>query len=76
MDNNFTDADVKALREFGSFIVEKAKWDLSTKDVMALNRHFAAFNAITKKVEENVLELLKIEKAPDAKEQKAEKKVK
>jgi len=73
---NFLDSDVKSLRQFGQFIVQKAEWKLSTHDAMELGKHLNAFNVITKKVEDNVLELHKIEKSPDAKEQKTEKKVK
>ena len=68
----FLTEDLQKCMAFGEFIHKHAKWELTTADAVSLNRHFAWYNSLVKKVEEHILELQKVIKAPESSEKKAE----
>lgn len=60
----FLSEDVQKAVAFGDFISKNAKWELTTGDALALNRHFIWYNSVVKKIEEHVLELQKVIEMP------------
>lgn len=68
----FLSEDVQKAKAFGEFIATKAKWDLSTGEAIALNKHFIFYNQVVQKIEDHVLELQKTyEKKEDTAPKKA-----
>jgi hypothetical protein len=63
----FLSEDVQKAQAFGEFLHKHAKWELATPDVLQLNKHFAWFNYMVTKINDHVLELQKVHKAPEDK---------
>lgn len=57
----FTDEDVKKLREFGYLLNQKAKFfDMSITDSAKLVSYLQFYNQLAQKVEDHVLEVVKV----------------
>lgn len=64
MSNHFLTEDLEKARLFGEFIFDKAKWDLKTGEAFQLQKHFAWYTALNKKIESHIFELQKVINAP------------
>lgn len=66
----FTKQDVDSLKQLGALLVAKARFsDLSIPEAVNLNRLLQAYNQITIKVEDHILEVLKV--TPEVEEEPA-----
>ena len=65
-----TEDEMKKYIEFSRFIMSKAKWELSSADVMKLTALFANYENVRKKMEANSME---VKQVVDLKEGKATK---
>jgi hypothetical protein len=64
MANHFLTEDKEKALAFGNFIAKNATWNLSTQEACDLTKHFAWFNSLVKKIEDNIFELQKVHNPP------------
>jgi hypothetical protein len=58
----FTEQDVQKMRDFGSFLLSHAKFNLSIPEAVKLNGFVGFMNQLSQKMEAHILELKSITK--------------
>ncbi|RKZ07628.1 hypothetical protein DRQ25_11080 [Candidatus Fermentibacteria bacterium] len=62
----FTTKEVAAVAEFVQLVYNKAQFsNMSAKECLAIPRHFQFMNEHIKKMDENIMELVKVSKAKE-----------
>lgn len=56
----FTEEELKFMDDFGRFLAERARFDLSIPEAVQLNRYLAQFNSVRRKVAEHISELKRV----------------
>jgi len=70
--SGFTEEDVKKLREFGYLLNQKARFDdMSISDSAKLISYLQFYNQLASKVEDHVMEVVKLHQADKAKAKKS-----
>lgn len=70
----FTEEDVKKLREFGFFLNQKAEFNhMSISDSAKLVQYLHFYNQLAQKVEDHVMEVVRVQKPAEEKPAKPKK---
>jgi hypothetical protein len=56
----FTEAEVQFLDNFGSFISQKARMELTVPEAILLNKYLIEFNRLRNKISEHVFEVRQV----------------
>jgi hypothetical protein len=56
----FVQEDKDNAVKFGKFIVDHAKMDLTVGEMLEFHKLLVAYNTIVKKIDENIMELIKV----------------
>jgi len=60
MENCFTQEDHNTFQEVVRFLIDKPRWDLTTQEVLQLNKYLGFLNGLNNKIRENILEVTKV----------------
>ena len=75
--NTFVQEDLQALVDFGKLIISRAKFsDLTVQEAVQLNKHLQSYNQVVRKVEANILEVIRVTDSDVSDEKKSPKKAK
>lgn len=58
--SKFTQQDYDTFQEVVKFLINKPKWELSTQEVIQLNKYLIFLNSINTKIQSNILEITKV----------------
>ena len=70
----FTEEEVKKTADFVQFVYDHGKFELSTKQSLALTRFFGHMNELIKKMDSHIMELKRVVKKPEEEQKIAKRK--
>ena len=61
---NFSEDDKNKAVAFLNFVYKNAKWSFTSEESFEYGKHVMNFNALIKKIDEHILEIIRVTNAP------------